>query len=168
MPLSESHGPAFVLFLDDLEEGIRRLVTEMTAGRLDTIYIDPVRCGTVHAFGARLSDALRSENLAGSALTDAEVDSVRHLRGSYTFRAETDPRVSMYPSEDLDGWTVICEEEVLFAEASAARQVYVKPMPTHWDDALFMVRSQLTAFTIWPAGRSVAALSEFHVRTLGE
>jgi hypothetical protein len=118
--------------------------------RLHTLYIAPVTCGTVHAFGERLGQTLISQTIQGPPLSEAEEGAIRHLRGSYAFRAEHDPRVSLHMSEDLHGWTIICEEEPLFALSSGPRHIYIKPLPESYHEALLYVRPQLREVFFWP------------------
>ena len=165
---SENDNLAVALVLDDVEDGVRRLASTMWREMVHTVYIDPVRCGTVHSVGQLLAEQLRHQGPTPGALSEAQRDELRHLRGSYVFRADTDPRVSIHASDDLDGWTVICEEEVLFAIASAPRQIYVKPMPSHWDEALFLVQHQLEGVALWPEGADARGLPDMPIRLLGE
>ena len=146
----------FGIVLDDVEEAIRRVAKAMETTQLHTLYIDPVPCGTVHHFGERLGQALASHSLDAALLTDEELGAIRHLRGSYAFRAENDPRVSIQMSEDLHGWTVICEEEPLFALGSGPRHLYIKPVPESYDEALLYVRPQLRRALVWPLCESSA------------
>ena len=163
---SDNEKLSVTLILDDVEEGLRRLAKTMWQEAIHTVYIDPVRCGTVHVVGQQLAEQLRKLTSKPKELSEAQRDELRHLRGSYAFRAETDPRVSMHVSEDLDGYTVICEEDVLFAIACAPRQIYVKPMPSHWNDALFLVRLQLESKVLWPESADARGLSEMPMRLL--
>jgi hypothetical protein len=156
-----------MLILDDVKEGMRRVASALWRDSVHTVYIDPVRCGTVHSVGQLLAEQLRHQGAIPEALSEAQRDELRHLRGSYAFRAETDPRVSMHASDDLDGWTVICEEDVLFAIASAPRQIYVKPMPSHWNEALFLVQHQLDGAALWPEGAEARGLPEMRISPLG-
>ena len=158
---------SLALILDDLEEGVRRLAREVLDGAVHTVYIGPVRCGTVHAVGKQLAEVLRNGPSESPALTMGQRDELRHLRGSYAFRAETDPRVSIHESEELGGWTVICEEDALFAIACTPSQLYLKPVPSHWSEALFLVEPQLAGAAIWPEGAALRGLPEMPIRVLG-
>ena len=163
---SDNEKLSVTLILDDVEEGLCRLAKTMLLEAIYTVYIDPVRCGTVHVVGQQLAEQLRHVTSKPKELSEAQRNELRHLRGSYAFRAETDPRVSMHVSEDLDGWTVICEEDVLFAIACAPRQIYVKPMPLHWNEALFLVQHQLESTVLWPGGADARGLPEMPIRLL--
>ncbi len=140
------------IVLSDPDEGIRRLTTTLATRTLHSLYIDPVHCGTVHTFGERLATSLAQSLTPNQGLqpTAEEESALRHLRGSYAFRARADPRVSLHASESLEGWTIICEEDSLFALSSGPRHVYVKPIPESWDEALLYVRPQVEEAVIWP------------------
>lgn len=162
--------------LDDARESIRRVAASLLSGKLHSLYIDPARCGTVHAYGKQLGQTLAESMTKGendSALTLQEETELRHLRGSYAFRAAHDPRVSLHMSEALSGWTIICEEEPLFARSCAPRQLFVKPVPESWEDALLYVRPQLHELLLWPPHEKTARKMEslvalVDVRPLGE
>ena len=149
----------FALILRDLSEGTRRLAIELPNTWLHCVYIDPVHCGTVHDFGKRLAATLAESGLTGPGLASWQIDAIRNLRGSYTFRARHDPRVSIFSSEALEGWTLICEEESLFALSCSPRQIYLKPIPDSWHPALLHVRSQLAEVALWPFDEQ--AVSQF-------
>ncbi|NCF88753.1 MAG: hypothetical protein GWQ08_25075 [Verrucomicrobiaceae bacterium] len=166
--LAQQDKICLVLILDDLAEGVRRLAQEVLAGSVHTVYIDPIHCGSVHEFGKRLAERLEGHGKTMPSLSEAQAEEIRHLRGSYAFRAETDPRVSIHISKDLSGWTIICEEDVLFALSSANRQIYVKPLPGNWNDALFMVEQQLQSIAYWPVEARLAGLPELETRLLGQ
>ena len=137
--------------LEDPEESVQRVVETLRTSTMHSLYIDPTRCGTVHDYGARLAQRLDEETSTGvSPLTASEETALRHLRGSYHFRATTDPRVSIQMSPSLEGWTIICEEDALFALSCAPRQLYIKPIPDTWAEALLYVGSELESAAAWP------------------
>lgn len=118
------------------------LAASLAAKPLPVLYIDPKTCGSVHAFAAELAAALLAHPVTPSAADLA------HLEGSYRFRAENDPRVSVHGSADQ--WLLLAEEDTLFAHATGASQLFVKPFPDHWEQAfLYLRQDAITHVTLW-------------------
>lgn len=143
-----------IAVLDEGPSALPALTAALRTRRLHTVYIDPLRCGSVHAFGELWHEALSKTagfDASRDVLSPAEEESLRHLRGGYRFRAETDPRITIQHSEHLNGWTLICEEDPHWSASLAASQVYLKPMPHDWNQALLYTDTPLDRAALWPA-----------------
>ncbi len=152
------HKISFGIVFDDPENSYERAAADIGLHdqkgclSLQTIYIDTARCGTVHAYGEQLGKALAvfGEAHPRGEITMAEETEIQHLRGSYGFRAATDPRISLFVSENSTEWTVICEEDSYFAGSSGNRLVFVKPLTVPLEPAFLTVRPHLSTIALWP------------------
>jgi hypothetical protein len=79
------------------------------------------------AFAALLAEAMAAVHaeLPRGPLPLADSTAIRHLRGSYEFRALADDRVELLCSEPGTAWTVIYEEEAPFTASCLNRTVRV-------------------------------------------
>ncbi len=178
--LAHGHKISFGIVYDDADTSLAGAAADVCRYdqkgclSLHTVYVDVMRCGTVHAYGERLAEAMRdyvSIHPIGER-TDGERTEIQHLRGSYAFRAANDPRVSVFESEGSTEWTVICEEDPLLAASCTNCVVYVKPLPTPLADQLFMVQPYLSTVAIWPfdmdTARSLSDLGATRISAMGK
>jgi hypothetical protein len=82
------------------------------------------------AFAELLAEAMMTvqAELPRGPLPLADSTAIRHLRGSYEFRALADDRVQLLCSEPGTAWTVIYEEEAPFTASCLNRTVRVHPV----------------------------------------
>ncbi len=77
---------------------------------------------------------------------------ITSLRDSYDFRQANDPRVKLWISKESTDWTVIYEEDPLFAVSPLNRVIFVKPLPEtdQVSKQLFLVKTHISALSIHP------------------
>jgi Acyl-CoA reductase (LuxC) len=82
------------------------------------------------AFAALLAESMAAVHaeLPRGPLPFADSTAIRHLRGSYEFRALADDRVQLLCSEPDTAWTVLYEEEAPFTASCLNRTVRVHPV----------------------------------------
>ncbi len=99
------------------------------------------------------------------ALSPEENAPITALRDSYKFRQSNDPGVKLWASSNSTDWTVIYEEDPLFAVSPLNRVVFVKPLPEikQIPQQLFLVKSHLSSIAIHPFSQKHVG----HVRHLG-
>jgi hypothetical protein len=137
------------------------------------IYVEEIGGVTARAYAERLAQAMDAFNLTTPRrpLNLAGTAEIMDLRASYSFRAASDERVSIWCSPESTDWTVIYEEDPWFATSPLNRVVFVKPLPPDLGSALVPVRQWLGAIGIWPATREnadrVAALGAPRICRLG-
>ncbi len=85
-------------------------------------------------------------------LSTEENAQITSLRDSYNFRQSNDPSVKLWSSPNSTDWTVIYEEDPLFAVSPLNRVVFVKPLPDLelLPKSLFLVHSHLSSIAIHP------------------
>jgi len=94
------------------------------------IYVEEDEPRTARAFAGRLADAMEqfARRVPRGKLSLEESAAVARVRDAYEFRAANDPRVGIWTSRDSDAWTVIYEDEPMFATSPLNRVVFVKPL----------------------------------------
>ncbi|NOX99533.1 MAG: hypothetical protein GXP30_07375 [Verrucomicrobia bacterium] len=85
-------------------------------------------------------------------LSAEENAQITALRDSYDFRQSNDPRVKLWSSPNSTDWTVIYEDDPLFAVSPLNRVAFVKPLPDLdlLPKSLFLVHSHLSSIAIHP------------------
>lgn len=177
--LPHGHKVSAGLVWDDIQNSLDRaardicLFDQKGCLSLHTIYVDEARCGASREYGALLAKAIRkfSEIHPRGAITPFEHAEVQHLRSSYRFRAANDPRVAIWESEGTE-WTVIQEDDALFSSSCLNRLVFVKPLPSKFEEAFLFVRPHLSTLALWPftleRARSLLPLGFSRYCALGE
>jgi hypothetical protein len=86
--------------------------------------------GDARAFAERLAAAMDAFNrqIPRGKLSLEESAAIARVRSAYEFRAASDPRVGIWSSHGSDAWTVIYEDEPMFATSPLNRLVFVKPL----------------------------------------
>lgn len=82
---------------------------------------------------------------------------VSDLRSSYTFRAATDPTVSVHGQQSPAGHTIIAESDPLFATAPAPGVVFVKPLPDTLANSLRFVLPCIDTIAVYPFDNTTVA-----------
>jgi hypothetical protein len=82
------------------------------------------------AFAGRLAVEMEKFNarIPRGKLSREESVAIARVRDACEFRAANDPRVGVWGSKDGDAWTVIYEDEPMFATSPLNRVVFVKPL----------------------------------------
>jgi hypothetical protein len=82
------------------------------------------------AFAERLAVAMEDFHRAvpRGTLSLEESAAIARVRSAYEFRAASDSRVALWTSPGSDAWTVIYEDEPMFATSPLNRVVFVKPL----------------------------------------
>ena len=85
---------------------------------------------TPKPFAEKLALAMEDFNrrIPRGTLSIEESAAIARVRNAYEFRAASDPQVAVWNSKGSDAWTVIYEEEPLFATGPLNRVVFVKPL----------------------------------------
>lgn len=86
--------------------------------------------GDARAFAEALAAAMEEfhAGIPRGTVTMEESAAIARVRDAYEFRAANDPRVAAWSSKDSDAWTVIYEDETMFATSPLNRTVFVKPL----------------------------------------
>jgi hypothetical protein len=108
------------------------------------------------AFAELLAEAMTTVHaeLPRGPLPLADSTAIRHLRGSYEFRALADDRVQLLCSEPGTAWTVIYEEEAPFTASRLNRTIRVHPVADIATPARFVpVRAYLQTAVALSASR---------------
>lgn len=86
--------------------------------------------GDARAFAEALAAAMEEFHARTPRGTVAMEESaaIARVRDAYEFRAANDPRVAAWSSRGSDAWTVIYEDEPMFATSPLNRVVFVKPL----------------------------------------
>lgn len=84
-------------------------------------------------------------------LSPAEAANIVEIRADYRFRRANDERVEIWESPASTAWTVIYEDNPLFASSCLNRVAFVKPLPEDIRGALGPALRWVAAVGIWPA-----------------
>src|SRR6185503_15743268 len=99
------------------------------------------------------------------AISLEESTAIARVRNAYEFRAASDPRVAIWTSTGSDAWTVIYEDEPMFATSPLNRVVFVKPL-RDLETSVAHVRPYLHNVGLG-CGRASWATWEGRLRSLG-
>lgn len=86
--------------------------------------------GNPRTFAERLAVAMEEFNrrIPRGKLSMEESAAIARVRDAYEFRSASDSRVGLWVSRNSDAWTVIYEDEPMFATSPLNRVVFVKPL----------------------------------------
>lgn len=117
------------------------------------------------AFAAMLAREMAAvhREMPRGPLPLADSTAIRHLRGTYEFRALTDDRIQLHGSEPGTAWTVIYEEDEPFTASCLNRTVRVHPVDDLQQDVpirLEPVRAYLQTAGVAISAARLPALAE--------
>lgn len=110
--------------------------------------IDPLK------FAAELANEMHhfNQHTPRRPLCAEENAQITSLRDSYDFRQVNDASVKLWTSNKSTDWTVIYEEDPMFAVSPLNRVIFVKPLPKieALPKQLFLVKPHLSTLSIHP------------------
>lgn len=171
-----------IVFADDDHSAAERAARDVSLfdqqGCLSphNIYVQTNDPAAAAAFAKQLAGEMDrfNQHTPRRILSPGENAQITNLRGSYDFRQATDPSVKLWTSSNSTDWTVVYEEDPLFATSPLNRVVFVKPLadPSQLPNALLPVRPYLSSIGIHPFNDNnanlVSQLGASRICRLGE
>lgn len=118
--------------------------------------------GDARAYAARIASAL--ERIPRGALPLSAASAIRALREEVAFRAANGESCAVWSGANS---TVIYDETPGFPRTPLHRTVFVKPLPTSWEDELREVRAHLSCAGVFPDGAALAGLGIGRICAIG-